>query len=306
MPLEGFHSQVWLMLQGGIPVDEIAQHLGSDVEAVERALAEAEAQVRRDMANLRFEDFAAPVEFHSRPNPLVTRDGVEIGWQTVDAADAVATWDRLRVDFGTSGLWPVIVGRRRNFGLDEIARTMDDAVERTARPAADLLARAAAIDATDVTGLLHEFWADLEEYEEDDDFEGDDESPPVAPVEPIPSPLVGEAAGEVVVLRVPVERPEDVLAVIGWGDWNACPPPEFHVAVLRSWRDRYGAELRAISFDTLELVVARPPSDFVAALPLAREQFAYTEDIVYQGVHPSIGELAAALVGSARWHFWWD
>jgi hypothetical protein len=106
--------------------------------------------------------------------------------------------------------------------------------------------------------------------------------------------------------QVPAATPEDVLAVVGWGDWNACPPPEQHVAVLRSWRERYGARLQAMSHDTLELAVERPPADRAAAIALAREQFGYAEDIVVQWNHPTIGELAAALIGSDRWHFWWD
>ncbi len=96
------------------------------------------------------------------------------------------------------------------------------------------------------------------------------------------------------------------MAILGWGDWNACPRPEEHVAILRHWRSRYGARLHAISTDTLELVVSDPPTTFANALVLAREQYAYASDIVDQGEHSSVGVLAAALVGSPHWHFWWD
>ena len=96
------------------------------------------------------------------------------------------------------------------------------------------------------------------------------------------------------------------MAVLAWGSWNACPRPEEHVCVLRHWRTRYGAVVKSISTDTLELAVSDPPETFADALLLAREQYAYAPDIVDQGEHPTIGTLAAALVGSAHWHFWWD
>ena len=61
-----------------------------------------------------------------------------------------------------------------------------------------------------------------------------------------------------------------------------------------------------MTHDTLELAVANPPATFAEAVPLAHEQYAYAADIVTQGEHDTVGTLAAALVGSPHWHFWWD
>ncbi len=134
-----------------------------------------------------------------------------------------------------------------------------------------------------------------------------DELHPHGWVPAIPAPLTSRFASDTVTTAVvPAEASEEVLAVVGWGGWNACPPPEEHVAVLRRWRSRYGAALKAMSTDTLELYVVRPPTTFDDALLLAREQYAYASDIVDQGEHPSVGVLAAALAGSDHWHFWWD
>ena len=76
--------------------------------------------------------------------------------------------------------------------------------------------------------------------------------------------------------------------------------------MLRSWRLRYGADVKALSPDTVELTVGHPPTTFDDALVLARDQYAYAPDIVDQGEHGTVGALTAALVESTHWHFWWD
>jgi hypothetical protein len=78
-----------------------------------------------------------------------------------------------------------------------------------------------------------------------------------------------------------------------------------HLSVLRRWAQRYGAELLTLGFDTIELLVERPPTGKDEALAVAREQFAYCPDIVWQGVG-TIGSLAATQVRSHLWYFWWD
>jgi len=51
-------------------------------------------------------------------------------------------------------------------------------------------------------------------------------------------------------------------------------------------------------------VQSRPPTR-EAALELAREQYVYCSDIVDQGVQ-TLSALAAVLMQSAWWYFWWD
>ena len=60
-----------------------------------------------------------------------------------------------------------------------------------------------------------------------------------------------------------------------------------------------------MSGDVIECTVKTPPSSKQAALALAREQFVYCSDIVHQGVR-SIEALAATLLNSKTWYFWWD
>jgi hypothetical protein len=115
----------------------------------------------------------------------------------------------------------------------------------------------------------------------------------------------GRPLPKVHILVLPTRDGTAVPAFLKWGGWNANPPPELHVAALRSWRDRHGAELVGISNDVLDLRVTRRPGTREAALALAREQSVYCGDIVLQGVG-TLAPLAAILTASDWWHFWWD
>jgi Domain of unknown function (DUF4253) len=75
-----------------------------------------------------------------------------------------------------------------------------------------------------------------------------------------------------------------IPAYLRWGGWNDCPAPEYHVAAMRSWRDRYEAELVGMSSDTINLRVSRRPKTRDKALALAREHYVYCSDIIDQGV----------------------
>lgn len=96
-----------------------------------------------------------------------------------------------------------------------------------------------------------------------------------------------------------------IPAYLRWGGWNECPAPEFHVAALRTWRDRYGAELVGMSSDTIDLRVAAKPKTREEAIALAREQYTYCPDIIDQGVR-TYSSLAASLMANDWWFFWWD
>jgi hypothetical protein len=146
--------------------------------------------------------------------------------------------------------------------------------------------------------------AEPEEYE-----------PPLGewPTEPSYSPglsVVGDFAtrkprSNVQIALIPTDDPTTIPAHLHWGHWNACPPAAYHVAALRTWRDRYGAELVGIDGDTLNLRVSRKPATREEALELARVQHVYCNDIIDQGVG-SFRALAAELMTHDWWFFWWD
>jgi hypothetical protein len=100
-------------------------------------------------------------------------------------------------------------------------------------------------------------------------------------------------------------RPWEIPAYLRFGDWNDCPAPEMHVAVLQYWAKEYDIEIYSMAGDVTECLVARPPASRGAAMKLAHEQFLYCTDIVLQGTE-SLAVLAATLEDSAVWYFWWD
>nr|WP_307806448.1 DUF4253 domain-containing protein [Streptomyces sp. FH025] len=92
-------------------------------------------------------------------------------------------------------------------------------------------------------------------------------------------------------------------------NWNFSPYeddhrqllPALHVAVLRSWYERFGAELYYARSSCLELLVAHPPSDRHTAARVAIEQYAYAADDIQDLEQAGDGQ-----VRSPVWSFWWD
>jgi hypothetical protein len=115
----------------------------------------------------------------------------------------------------------------------------------------------------------------------------------------------GSPLEKVRIIVLPTADWTTIPAYLRWGGWNDCPAPENHVAALRSWRDRYGAELIGLSQDVMNIRVKKRPETREAALDLAREQYTYCSDIVDQGVE-TLSALAAILMQSDWWYFWWD
>jgi hypothetical protein len=68
---------------------------------------------------------------------------------------------------------------------------------------------------------------------------------------------------------------------------------------------RAGAEIAGVSGDVIECIVANPPRDKEQSMNLAWEQYLYCQDIVVQG-RETISNLAATLLNSPYWYFWWD
>jgi hypothetical protein len=117
--------------------------------------------------------------------------------------------------------------------------------------------------------------------------------------------LSGRPHAKLHIVLLPASSAEEAPAYLRWGGWNACPPPEYHVAAFRSWRERYGAEVIGMSGDVLNIRVQRRPATRAEALDLAREQYVYCSDLIDQGV-ATLSNLAAALMADDWWYFWWD
>ena len=108
----------------------------------------------------------------------------------------------------------------------------------------------------------------------------------------------------VYIVLIPTDDPTTVPAYLHWGNFNGCLPAPYHVAALRNWRDRYGAELVALGSDTLELRVARKLATREEALELARIHSAYCSEFAQGG--ETLSGMAAGLMVQEWWSFWWD
>jgi hypothetical protein len=117
--------------------------------------------------------------------------------------------------------------------------------------------------------------------------------------------LTGNFFETVYIARLPTRDWTEAPAYLNAGGWNSCPPPEFHVAAFRSWRDRYGAELVSMAGDVVEMRTTRAPANRDDALNLAREMYRYCPDVIDQGF-PGLAPLAAQLMAGGWWYFWWD
>ena len=101
---------------------------------------------------------------------------------------------------------------------------------------------------------------------------------------------------------IPAELGWQVPLALAYGNWNDCPDPIVHAALARRWNRQYRAVLVAISHDTIEFMVSRPPTNREEALTLAAEQYLYCTDIVDQGIG-SIAALGASLINQRTWSF---
>lgn len=225
----------------------------------------------------------------------------------VHGSKALARWRQLRA---AGQGYPVIVGGPEQFAQFVEQATLADRED----PAAVIRsAEAYRFPETLVEAKRKELREYLERYPEDgtfEEFEADvGEWPEAAPQAPgltvHADVLSGKPYARCFIVIFPTDKAHEVPAFANWGGWNANPVPEVHVAALRSWEDRYGAQLVGMDAATLNFMVERRPRTREEALPLAREHYAYCGDIVDQGVG-SLANLAASYLESDWWYFWWD
>ena len=109
---------------------------------------------------------------------------------------------------------------------------------------------------------------------------------------------------DIMIAEVPVHEPWQVFAYLPVGGWNECPDFKEHMAVAKYWYEKYGATIAGISNDTVEYVLPHPVSE-TEAKELAKEQFAYCTDNIYQGFD-NLATRALASTKATVWYFWWD
>ncbi|TPQ20379.1 DUF4253 domain-containing protein [Streptomyces sporangiiformans] len=227
------------------------------------------------------------------PEPLLWR---------ADAPAAPGDWLRLASARRSAGLHPVLVG---GVGLSE---RHPDRWELSP----DLMSYPGDHDAEDVLAELWEEWA---AGAEDADWPG---LAAAGPLDADPDACATEVADSLAsgagwlkeshLALVPARRSADIPAALGW-----CGPANHEndvarlCAVLRSWEDRFGIRVVALTFDQLVVSVAAPPGTPAEAEAVAAEHFAFCPDNITQGHHTTLRAYAEhEVLGARSWSFWWD
>jgi hypothetical protein len=105
---------------------------------------------------------------------------------------------------------------------------------------------------------------------------------------------------------VAVDRPADIPHKIGWqgavNHFMDGDGPTLLSVMMRSWEDRFGAQLFRLGFDTMQFLVRRPPRSEASAQAVAAEHFAFAgQDSV-----ESIRMHTSHITNNPTWAFWWD
>ncbi len=286
-----------------------------DREAQERALGVVdEAKRRWDALNpeereQRLEEGRRVEALREKRREAAAIEAIPFEIVSVPGNDALATLDRLRAAGRGS---PVIIG-----GAGDIAMTAhrQRSLLRGKDKPARVLARAARLKHPDDFLRLQkqakaQFQAAFGRLQTGDpghaplgDWPAGEPTPVVGPS--VARDLLGEALDRCHVAMIPTSDGTEAPAHLGFGGASGRPAGEFYVAALRSWRDRFGAELVSLSPDTMECRVARPPATRDAALALAREQYAICPEEVDQG-YGSLSMFAAHLLNASWWHLSWS
>lgn len=245
---------------------------------------------------------------HPTPEPHAEYKALPNERFTVRGEQALAEWERLKA---AGRGWPVVIGGDEDLErITEQAAMGDPALVAAPSPGRDVRSSAQILAAADKIRFPQDLRKWPGTYRPEDlraplgawpaKTDGGDPGLSVA------LDLVsGKFHDRVHILLLPIENSWEAPAYLRWGDWNACPPPEYHVAALRTWNARFGAELVGINGDTMNLRVKTRPGDRKQSLALARALYGYCPDIVDQGVGSLTG-LAAGLMASDWWYLWWD
>ena len=110
---------------------------------------------------------------------------------------------------------------------------------------------------------------------------------------------------DVILVKVPTEKPYEVLAYFGMGGYNDCPLPAEQIAVAKYWYEKHGAVPAVITYDEIEFYVEKPVQTFEEAKKLAVEHYAFCYDIVEQ-CYGTFERLVDGLYKNIQWYFWWD
>ncbi len=250
--------------------------------------------------------------------PEKHKSGVWTG--PVEGARAIKIWRALQAAYPTTGLWPLIRGedwrvegneddaRAQPRRSPSFAKLLDRELRRAKRDnrpyikgpiqSMDAVTLAKAVDRSPANRI------------EDDDGPSKPTKWPTRATQAIRFYANRDLESDRILKRVDLslvqaEAPWEVFEQIGFGGYNACPPPKELCVWFEEWHRRYGALPAAVTAEQVECVVERPPQTRKAAYELAAQQWLLCEDLVSQSVG-SVLRLAQCLWRSPTWFLWWD
>jgi hypothetical protein len=230
---------------------------------------------------------------------------------------ATELWVALRKAFPKTGLWPIIRGeilepeKPKHSFKTTLARAPSGPVRKILAQRSRELCRDYADIAPELDPKLpFERLAEIADatciYGEEEDSGWPESGPgPAFDFQAIKDPADEEILETVGFALVPVKRPYEAVARLGFTGGEAAPSAALLTGVLREWGREYGGVPVSITDDIIECAVDRPPRSRKAAASLAAEQWILCEDIVSQGTQ-SVRGLAYFLWRSRQWYFWWD
>jgi hypothetical protein len=224
-------------------------------------------------------------------------------------SQALAMWEDLRDVVDQSGYWPVLLGSgpeldylHESFRLHaepepiygegfvmRSASSIESLARLTATAGLAWLEQEREFRLNDGGPLLHGDWP------------GD--VTPLNRISSIYDYRTDKPYSELYMALVPSPESWLVPAYLSFGGWNECPPADIHASLFKYWYDIYGAEVIALTHDTVEMRVRMPPTSRETALKLAEEQFVYCSEMDSGG---TVEDLAAQLLNASVWSFWWD
>ena len=217
----------------------------------------------------------------------------------IPGPDAIRLLNEHHSRYAGTGLYPFLIG-----DADELGRIKEAAEINNQEPAAIIRASFEVKTAEWIAGRRKE--AEEFEFSPDETLgEWPGEIAEKGSIGLHKDVLDGKIKPEVYLGLARIDQPWHLPAILKYGIWNECPEPEVHCAFHREWQERYGAEITGMSGDIVKCAATKPPTDRKAATILAWEQYWYCADIVEQGCG-SVSNLAATLLNSPYWYFWWD
>ena len=246
-----------------------------------------------------------PGQRHSLPR--IGRAPQPALWLSAEFDDAPAAWLTLRERLDGSGLVPLLLS------------TLEGQPERPWDAGELSPEDPGVLDGLDLTEAITELWDGGVPEEGEDPEETAELLAPFGRKFPGLAPATSrladpdDLAAATATVDLPVgiglvraNRPADALVAIGWkGAVNILDSPAPLALVLRSWEERFGAQLMHLGFDTMALLVERPVPDADEAFGVAAEHFAFCTDNITQG-QGTIQDYAEELPGATSWWFWWD